>query len=102
MGRSSKFSFPLPGRKSIITTQDQNSPAASFRSSSNVPKAQRILGTDNDLNIDSQPQDGLRLRGYHSRKSSGTSGMSVSISDSTQSTWSANEKGGTSASHSEQ
>lgn len=92
MGRTSKFSFPLPGRKNISTTKDrERSITSSSGNSSNLSKAQRLLGTDNDLNIDSHTRSDDRSWGYPS--SSRSSGMSISISESTQSTKSTSETG---------
>lgn len=87
MGRTSKFHFPIPGRKH--TSSKDNVPASSpaISTSSNLSKAQRLLGADNDLNIDSP----TREEGHPWRhQGSSSSGMSISISESTQST---NESG---------
>lgn len=88
MGRTSKFLFPIPGRKH--TSSKNNVPPASspaISTSSNLSKAQRFLGTENDLNIDSPTrEEGHPWRSPGSR----SSGMSISISESTQST---NESG---------
>jgi hypothetical protein len=61
-----------------------------------MSKAQRILGTDNDLNIDSPVREDSQSWRYTSSRSSG---MSISISESTQST---NDTGSTHESQSEQ
>lgn len=89
MGRTSKFSFPIPGRKHTSTTGKEELPAKSSSSArgNNLSKAQRILGTDNDLNIDSPIRDDDHPWKYPGSRSSG---MSISISESTQST---NESG---------
>jgi len=87
MGRTSKFSFPLPGRKHVPANKDKE--RASIKSSSgtsnNLSKAQRILGTDNDLNIDSPSRSDDHPHSWN-YPSSRSSGMSISISESTQST----------------
>ena len=91
MGRTSKFSFPLPGRKTSSTTKEKEKPPE--LSSSNVgyrSKAQRFFGTDNELNIDLPSRSDDHSWGYPS--SSRSSGMSISISESTRSTRSKNEK----------
>lgn len=59
-------------------------PIPSSGNSSSLSKAQRILGTDNELNIDSPTRSDGHSWGYPS--SSRSSGMSISISESTQST----------------
>jgi len=87
MGRTSKFHFPIPGRKH--TSSKDNVPASSpaISTSSNLSKAQRFLGADNDLNIDSPTREEGHPWRYQGSRSSG---MSISISESTQST---NESG---------
>ncbi|KAL2075795.1 hypothetical protein VTL71DRAFT_738 [Oculimacula yallundae] len=80
MGRTNKFSFPIPGRKhkevAPLTVQS--------RPGNNLSKAQRILGTTSNLNIDVSP---TREEPYQQWKKPGSrsSGMSISISDSTHS-----------------
>ncbi|KAF4628573.1 hypothetical protein G7Y89_g9581 [Cudoniella acicularis] len=88
MGRTSKFSFPIPGRTKHTSTKE-TPPAKPRTQSQNLSKAQRILGTD-DLNVDYTPtkEDEPSWR-YSSSRSSR---MSISISESTQST---NETGST-------
>ncbi|KAK0124318.1 hypothetical protein ONS95_009289 [Cadophora gregata] len=89
MGRTSKFSFPIPGRKHKEVTP-LHAPSAS--ESSNLSKAQRILGTTNNLNIDISP---IREEGQQHQQwkhpGSRSSGMSISISDSTHSSESVHE-----------
>ncbi|KUJ21919.1 uncharacterized protein LY89DRAFT_545451, partial [Mollisia scopiformis] len=84
MGRTSKFSFPIPGRKHA--TKEGPGVKSSSAAGNNLSKAQRILGTDNDLNIDSPTREDHPWKYPGSR----SSGMSISISESTQST---NESG---------
>ncbi|RDL39661.1 uncharacterized protein BP5553_04001 [Venustampulla echinocandica] len=80
MGRTSKFSFPIPGRKRTKDKETENPPAKSpAPSSRNLSKAHRILGTD-DFSVN--PQSDEVLSRYSSSKSSR---MSISISESTQS-----------------
>ena len=87
MGRTSKFHFPLPGRKHTSSKDGVQTSSPTISTGSNLSKAQRLLGTDNDLNIDSPiREDGHPWRYPGSR----SSGMSISISESTQST---NESG---------
>ncbi len=87
MGRTSKFHFPIPGRKNTSSRDNVQTGSPTLSTSSNLSKAQRFLGTDNDLNIDSPiREDGHPWRYPGSR----SSGMSISISESTQST---NESG---------
>jgi hypothetical protein len=98
MGRTSKFSFPLPSRKYAAAKGGEESVSRPpLGRSSALSKAQRILGTDNDLNIDSPLQDDGW--GYPSSMSSG---MSISVSESTQSARSTNETGSLSRSYSGQ
>lgn len=79
----------MPGRRHATTTTREDIPpiqnASSSRSGSHLSKAQRILGTDNDLNIDSPMRE---VVGDYSWRHVGSrsSGMSISISESTQST----------------
>lgn len=85
MGRASKFSFPFPGRKPSTPTRDkENHTRSPNQHSSYLPKAQRILGTDNELNIDSPARDDDRSWDHPSSTSS-VSGMSISISESSRS-----------------
>ena len=87
MGRTSKFHFPMPGRKHTSGKDNITTSAPTISTSNSLSKAQRFLGTDNDLNIDSPTrEDGHPWRYPGSR----SSGMSISISESTQST---NESG---------
>ena len=83
MGRTSKFSFPYPGRKHA--SKEPKVTATSFVvSSHHTSKAQKILGTACDLNIDSpirERDDNISWSSFQ-RPSSG--GMSVTISESTQ------------------
>ncbi len=97
MGRPSKFSFPIPGRKHS-SNKDQNNVSAkhSAPSGHTMSKAQRILGTDNDLNIDSPNRTQDAGWEYSSSKSSA---MSISISESSRST---NENESIHSSHSRQ
>jgi hypothetical protein len=90
MGRTSKFSFPLPGRKHA-SAKDKTPPKSSSGASSILSKAQRILGTDNELNIDSPARDDdVHSWRYPSDRSDV---MSISISESTHSIRSTNESG---------
>jgi hypothetical protein len=85
MGRASKFLFPFPGRKPAATTKDKEVLTRSpTQLSTYLPKAQRILGTDNDLNIDSPSRDDDQSWGHSSSRSS-VSGMSISLTESTRS-----------------
>jgi len=96
MGRTSKFSFPMPGRRHSIFKENAPPPPASPAPNRGRSKAQRILGTDNDLNIDYSPVlEEYSWRHHDSR----SSGMSISISESTQST---NENGSLHESEAEQ
>ncbi|KAH6680725.1 hypothetical protein B0J14DRAFT_271999 [Halenospora varia] len=86
MGRTSKFSFPIPGRKHTSSKESTPiKPVKPLQGQQNLSKAQRILGTG-DLNIDSPTKDEEPSWRYSSSRSSR---MSISISESTQS--SANE-----------
>jgi hypothetical protein len=83
MGRTSKFSFPYPGRKHA-SKEPKVTAAPFFVSGHNTSKAQKILGTAGDLNIDSpirEREDDISWSSFR-RPSSG--GMSVAISESTQ------------------
>jgi len=91
MGRTSKFSFPIPGRKQSSSKESTTS-KSSRTSNQPLSKAQRILGTENDLNIDSPTADAYAF-GFPSPK---PSRMSISISEST------NESGSVHGSQSEQ
>ncbi len=82
MGRSSKFSFPMPGQKHSHRDKNHDS-AKPPAPSGHMSKAQRILGTDNDLNIDSPIRSQDPGWEYPSSRSSA---MSVSISESSRST----------------
>ncbi|KAL3419668.1 hypothetical protein PVAG01_08166 [Phlyctema vagabunda] len=95
MGARSKFSFPLPGRKHSKEAKGKRGPEPAnphqnAASPGGLSKAQRILGSDGDLNIDSRTWDENSSRGgdqrtwMFPRPQSGT--MSISISESTQST----------------
>ncbi|KAH7342912.1 hypothetical protein BKA65DRAFT_301069 [Rhexocercosporidium sp. MPI-PUGE-AT-0058] len=86
MGRTSKFSFPIPGRrhKEVAPVSVPSVPG------NNLSKAQRILGTTSNLNIDISP---VREETYQQWRHPGSrsSGMSISISDSTHSAESIHE-----------
>ena len=85
MGRASKFLFPFPGRKPAATTKDKEVLTRSpTRLSTYLPKAQRILGTENELNIDSPSRDDDQSWSHSSSRSS-VSGMSISLTESTRS-----------------
>jgi hypothetical protein len=101
MGRTSKFSFPLPGRKRTSSNDKvpAKSPSAKSSGGGTLSKAQRFFGTDNDLNIDS-PTRGDDLSWKY--PSSRSSAMSISISESTQSTRSTAETGSITESQSDQ
>lgn len=83
MGRTSKFSFPMPGRKHATTKEEVPVKSPMSPRGSGLSKAQRILGTESDLNIDlhSPTRDDHPWMQPGSR----SSGMSISISESTQS-----------------
>ncbi|KAG0648728.1 hypothetical protein D0Z07_4783 [Hyphodiscus hymeniophilus] len=90
MGRTSKFSFPIPGRsKHTATTKEKASQKERFEAPLRSPlpnglsKAQRILGADSDLNIDAPGRDDDAVSWRY--PSSRSSGMSISISESTNS-----------------
>ena len=99
MGRTSKFSFPLPGRKHN-SAKDKTPAKSSSGASNSHSKAQRLLGTDNELNIDSP----IRDDDVHSWRfqSDRSDGMSISVSESTHSIRSTNESGSIHGSPSEQ
>ena len=83
MGRTSKFSFPYPGRKHA-SKETKVTAAPLVVSGQNISKAQKILGTAGDLNIDSpirEREDNISWSSFR-RPSSGE--MSVAISESTQ------------------
>jgi hypothetical protein len=90
MGRTSKFSFPIPGRKH--SSSKETATESSRTSTLKLSKAQRVLGTENALNIDS-PTQAEYVHGYPNPTSSR---MSISISEST------NESGSIRGSQSEQ
>jgi hypothetical protein len=105
MGRTSKFLFPLPGRKTSKdkdqererTDREYPSKTSSGVSISNKPsKAQRLLGPGNELNIDSPTRSEPPSWQYPSSRSSG---MSISISESTHSTRSTTDTGSLSGSN---
>lgn len=100
MGRTSKFSFPVPGRKHAATTKEKEKAPGRSPLPSGLSKAQRILGTDSDLNIDSPNRDDDDMSWRY--PSSTSSNMSISISESTQSMQSTNETGSLHGSVSEQ
>ncbi len=83
MGRTSKFSFPYPGRKH--SSKEPKVTAAPFIvSSHNTSKAQKILGTAGDLNIDSPVRERDDNISWSSFRRPSSGGMSVAISESTQ------------------
>ncbi|KAH8599769.1 hypothetical protein B0O99DRAFT_610396 [Bisporella sp. PMI_857] len=106
MGRTSKFLFPLPGRRGASKEREPGTPKSSSgksgKSSSggsnHLSKAQRILGTDSELNIDSPRSDVPSWNVPSSR----SSGMSVSVSESTRSTRSTAETESLSGSNADQ
>lgn len=77
MGRTSKFSFPYPGRKRTVT---ETKATIEYPSGINSSKAQKILGTVGDLNIDSPFRDD---NGSWRGRRPSTGGMTVAISEST-------------------
>lgn len=82
MGRTSIFSFPKPGRRTRPSNEPKSKPEVPAVSQ-HASKAQKLLGTAGDLNIDSPTRsDNGSWRSFRTRPSS--SGMSVAISDSTQ------------------
>ncbi|KAJ8069499.1 hypothetical protein OCU04_003152 [Sclerotinia nivalis] len=83
MGRTSKFSFPIPGRKSSSSKEKsyQVPPPMSKISSGNLSKAEQILGT------------GTAEPGDWKRPGSRSSRMSISISETTHSARSMNDGG---------
>ena len=100
MGRTSKFLFPIPGRRHASRDPEPQTPKSSSGRStnsnaSNLSKAQRILGTESELNIDS-PHSDVPSWAYPSSRSSG---ISISISESTRSTKSTTETGSFSGSN---
>jgi hypothetical protein len=83
MGRTSKFSFPYPGRKHA-SKEPKVTATPLVVSGHHTSKAQKILGTACDLNIDSpirERDDNISWSSFR-RPSSG--GMSVAVSESTQ------------------
>ncbi|KAF7862522.1 hypothetical protein EAF04_007395 [Stromatinia cepivora] len=83
MGRTSKFSFPIPGRKSSSSKEKsyQVPPPMSKKSSGNLSKAEQILGT------------GTAEPGDWKRPGSRSSRMSITISETTHPTRSTNDGG---------
>ncbi|PQE15663.1 proteophosphoglycan ppg1 protein [Rutstroemia sp. NJR-2017a BBW] len=79
MGRTSKFSFPIPGRKRS-SSKDQALPPARTPLTG-LSKAEQILGT------------GSVVPGEWRRPSSRASGMSIAVSESTHSVKSINDNG---------
>ncbi|KAK2627339.1 hypothetical protein QTJ16_003305 [Diplocarpon rosae] len=77
MGRNSKFSFPLPGWKTKDVAPFEPPPS---RGGPHLSKAQRLLGTSTDLNIDISPirDDAFQWRHLSSRSSI----ISISVSES--------------------
>ncbi|ESZ95178.1 hypothetical protein SBOR_4442 [Sclerotinia borealis F-4128] len=84
MGRTSKFLFPIPGRKRSSSKEQayQAPPPIPKTSSGNLSKAEQILGT------------GTAEPGDWRRPGSTSSRMSISISESTHSTRSIHDNGG--------
>ncbi|TAQ86852.1 hypothetical protein B7494_g4814 [Chlorociboria aeruginascens] len=82
MGRTSKFSFPIPGRKH--PSNDGKDKRQTASNPTGQSKAQRLLGTDNDLNIDYPLRNGNEDHQWR-KPGSRSSGMSISISESTHS-----------------
>lgn len=84
MGRTSNFSFPIPGRKPATKPkiqQAQAAPPPPPRRPQGLSKAQRILGTSGDLNIDSPTQsNNVPWQSFKPR----SSGMSIAISETTE------------------
>lgn len=74
MGRTAKFTFPVPGRK-----QKKPLPSPSADLSIPLTKAQKILGTP-ELNVDTPIHPKDRARFWETRSNSG---ISISISEST-------------------
>jgi hypothetical protein len=74
MGRTAKFTFPIPGRK-----QKQPAPSPSATVSAPLTKAQKILGTA-ELNVDSPILSKDHARFWETRSNSG---ISISISETT-------------------
>jgi hypothetical protein len=83
MGRTSKFSFPYPGRKHT-SKEPKITTAPYVVSGHNTSKAQKILGTAGDLNIDSPIRDRDDNISWSSFRRPSSGGMSVAISESTQ------------------
>ncbi|KFY04523.1 hypothetical protein O988_00713, partial [Pseudogymnoascus sp. VKM F-3808] len=110
MGRTSKFFFPVPGRRNSVlpSSNIDNTPPTTPSSNSRPPrpqqplsKAQRLLGTG-DLNIDAPTRDDDGTwRSYtpsstRSRSATSPSRMSIEIAESTteDDAFSASEGGG--------
>ncbi|ELR07099.1 hypothetical protein GMDG_02368 [Pseudogymnoascus destructans 20631-21] len=113
MGRTSKFFFPVPGRRASVlppaktesiptTSSSSNSRPPQQRQQQPLSKAQRLLGTGN-LNIDSPSrEDDGTWRSYtpssttRSRAATSPSRMSIEIAESTteDNAFSASEGGG--------
>ncbi|RKU49163.1 hypothetical protein DL546_008527 [Coniochaeta pulveracea] len=74
MGRTSKFTFPVPGRR-----QKAPAPPPSQPTSGTLTKAQKILGTG-ELNVDSTT-DVSRI--WETKSSKSNTGISISVSEST-------------------
>jgi hypothetical protein len=90
MGRTSKFSFPVPGRsKHTAKTIEKEKPPLASAVPNGLSKAQRILGADSDLNIDFPIRDDDAQSWRY--PSSRSSDMSISISESSQSIQSTND-----------
>jgi hypothetical protein len=82
MGRTSKFSFPYPGRRRP-STESKPTVKSAVPSGHSISKAHKVLGTVGDLNIDSHIRDdSSSWRSFLRRPPS--SGMSVAVSESTQ------------------
>jgi hypothetical protein len=83
MGRTSKFTFPYPGRKSKTKearqTKDADQSDRTTLPGLNTSKAQRVLGTGGDLNIDSPYRDDVSYRSIRPM----SRGMSIAVSEST-------------------
>ncbi|PQE14596.1 proteophosphoglycan ppg1 protein [Rutstroemia sp. NJR-2017a BVV2] len=79
MGRTSKFSFPIPGRKRSLSKDQAIPPARTPHTG--LSKAEQILGT------------GSVVPGEWRRPSSRASGMSIAVSESTHSVKSINDNG---------
>lgn len=89
MGRNSKFSFPVPGRRRS-STKSSRSDVVSTSDTDRTPslgprlsKAQRLLGAENSLNIDAPPRHNDDGRSYRS-VAPNASVISVAVSESTR------------------